>query len=70
MLGRHALAEKASFIWRKVFSCTAYSSYLGRANFSYIFLQNVAKLQHGETKRWRLLEGRPAYQDHSFSMVS
>ena len=48
MLGRHALAEKASFIWRKVFPCTAYSSYLERANFSYI---SVTKRGETSTRR-------------------
>ena len=66
MLGRHALAEKTSFIWRKVFPCTAYSSYLGRANF----LTKLGETSTRRNKKLALLKGRPAYQGHSFSMVS
>ena len=66
MLGRHALAEKVSFLWRKVLPCTAYSSYLGRANF----LTKLGEISTRRNKKLALLEGRPAYQGHSFSMVS
>ena len=46
-------SSKAPFIWRKLFrveGSPAYPSYAGRANFSYIYVQNLANRLHEKQK--------------------